>query len=81
MRSLVFGIINIILIASLIIVIFILILNSERGNKVFPLESPESINNYKSQKITIKQLDSLSASANIYFSLHYTKGFLLSELR
>lgn len=81
MRSLALAIINIILIASLITVIFILILNLETGKKDFLLEYSDSLNSYKSQTITIKQLDSLSASSNIYFSYHYSKGFLLVELR
>lgn len=81
MRSLLWGIINIIVIASLIIMIFILTLNPERGRKVFTSGYSESINKDKSQELSIKQLDSLSASANTYFSYHYTKGFLPGELR
>lgn len=81
MRSLLWDIINIVVFASLIIVIFVLTLIPESGKKVFSSGYSESINKDKSQEISIKQLDSLSASANIYFSYHYTKGFLPGELR
>ena len=81
MKSLFSSIINIILIASVIIVIFILVLNSEQNSKVLRLESSDTINNYTSQIISIKQLDSLSASANLQFSKFYANTLLPAELR
>jgi len=81
MKSLLSSTVNIILVASMIIIIYILILNSDQNSQVLLSESADTINNYTSRKISIKQLDSLSASSNFHFSNKYVKNLHSVDLR
>jgi hypothetical protein len=75
------NIINIVLVALILVIIYLLVLNYKQNSETVSSESSGTINNYTSQIISIKQLDSLSASSNFHFSYHYAKDPLPGELR
>jgi len=79
MKSFFLNIINISLIAFILVIIYMLVFNDG--------QYPEPVLKYlagtrvdqASTKVSIKQLDSLSASSNYHFSKYYTANLLPRE--
>ena len=74
MKSVLSNIINIALVASILIIIYLLFSNIEQNSKTILSEFTGANNNNAAQKLSIKQLDSLSASSNFHFSILYAKN-------
>jgi len=66
-KSVLLNIVNIILVTIILVIIYLLVLDEGRISKTDFSEFADIFNNYSSQKISIKQLDSLSASTNFHF--------------
>ena len=81
MKSVFLNIVNIILVTFVLVIIYLLVLDEGRISETDFSESADMFNNYTSQKISIKQLDSLSASTNLQFSKLYYHNLLPGELR
>jgi len=80
-KSIFTNIINIVLVALILVIIYLLVLDERQNSEITISESADTINNYTPQKISVKQLDSLSASANLQFSKFYANTLLPAELR
>jgi len=80
-KSIFTNIINIVLVALILVIIYLLVLDDRQNSEIAISESADAINNYTPQKISVKQLDSLSASANLQFSKFYANNLLPAELR
>ncbi|MCW8803965.1 MAG: hypothetical protein OQK57_06165 [Ignavibacteriaceae bacterium] len=81
MKSVFSNIINITLVASILLIIYLLFSNIGQNSKIILSEFTGTNNDNNAQKISIKQLDSLSASSNFHFSYLYAKDLLHGELR
>ncbi|HSW55687.1 MAG TPA: hypothetical protein VLH59_11430 [Ignavibacteriaceae bacterium] len=79
MKSVFLNIVNIILVTFVLVIIYLLVLDAGRISETDFSESADIFNNYTSQKISIKQLDSLSASANFHFSKYFASNLLPRE--
>jgi len=81
MKSIFSNIINISLVILLLIIIYMMVFNDGQYPEPVIKDLAGIRVDQASTKVSIKQLDSLSASANFHFSHHYTKGPLPGELR
>ncbi|HEY6625555.1 MAG TPA: hypothetical protein VIZ21_01225 [Ignavibacteriaceae bacterium] len=81
MKSVFLNIVNIILVIIILVIIYLLVLDEGRNSETVLSESSDIFNNYTSQKISIKQLDSLSASTNLQFSMLSSYNIPPDELR
>lgn len=81
MKSVFSNIINIALVASILIIIYLLFSNVGQNSKTVLSEFTGANSDNAAQKLSIKQLDSLSASSNFHFSYIYVKDLLQGELR
>jgi hypothetical protein len=80
-KSVFLNIVNIILVIIILVIIYLLVLDEGRNSETVLSESSDIFNNYTSQKISIKQLDSLSASTNLQFSMLSSYNIPPDELR
>ena len=79
MKSLFLNIINISLVAFILIIIYLLVFNDGRYPEPVLKDLADTQFDQASTKVSIKQLDSLSASSNFYFSKYYTANLLPGE--
>jgi len=80
-KSVFLNIVNIILVIIILVIIYLLVLDEGRNSEAVLSESSDIFNDYTSQKISIKQLDSLSASTNLQFSMLSSYNIPPDELR
>ena len=81
MKSVFINIVNIILVASILVIIYLLVLDDKKNSETFLPESNDIFYSYPPQNISIKQIDSLSASVNLQFSKHYAHNPLPLKFR
>ncbi|MBE0572263.1 MAG: hypothetical protein IH618_12030 [Ignavibacteriaceae bacterium] len=79
MKSYFLNIINIFLMAFILILIYMLVLNDGQYPKPVLKDLAGNRVDQASLKVSIKQLDSLSASTNFHFSKYYTASLLHCE--
>ena len=81
MKSVFINIVNISLVASILVIIYLLVLDEKINSETFLPESNDILYSYPPQSISIKQIDSLSASVNIQFSKQYAHNQLPLKFR
>ncbi|MDZ7624442.1 MAG: hypothetical protein U5J96_08375 [Ignavibacteriaceae bacterium] len=79
MKSILLNIINISLVAFILIIIYLLVFNDGQYPEPVLKDLAGTRVDQASTKVSIKQLDSLSASANFHFSKYYTANLLPGE--
>jgi len=79
MKSFFLNIINISLVAFILIIIYMLVFNDGQYPEQVLKDLAGTRVDQASTKVSIKQLDSLSASANFHFSKFYTANLFPSE--
>jgi hypothetical protein len=78
-KSVFLNIVNIILVTIILIIIYLLLLDERKNSETDFSKAADIFNNYTSQVISIKRLDSLSASANLHFSNYYAANLLAGK--
>jgi hypothetical protein len=81
MNSVFINIVNISLIASILAIVYLLVLDGKINSETSLPESNDIFYSYPPQSISIKQIDSLSALVNFQFSKHYAHNQLPLKFR
>jgi len=79
MKSFLLNILNICLVAFILIIIYLLVFDDGQVPEPVLTDLADTQFDQELTKVSIKQLDSLSASSNIYFSKYYTANLLPRE--
>jgi len=79
LKSILLNILNIALVVFILIIIYLLVSNYSRNSSSLLSEFTGKSNDQASKIISIKQIDSLTASNNLHFSKYYAANLLANK--